>query len=77
MNGNGLTPGTGGSASQVTSSEDARFAKATREKISMLLLSVCEAMDEAQGFGLKVTFTLGIDQFGRNRIGEINIMRPL
>lgn len=48
-----------------------------RQRMQGLLESVMELLDEANRSGLVIGFNLCRDSFGRNRIAEIQVSKPL
>lgn len=58
-------------------SRDRELAADLRERLTAALQPVLELMDEASRVGLAVGWSLTRDQFGRQRVGEIQISRPL
>lgn len=56
---------------------DAEFAAQIRADLQEPLTAICEIMGRARQRGLNLTFNVGPDSFGRIKITDINIIRPL
>jgi hypothetical protein len=56
---------------------DAEAAAEIRAEAGDALKRLCDIMDRAKAAGLAVTFRIGPDQFGRNVVQEIAVVRPL
>jgi hypothetical protein len=56
---------------------DKELAADLRMKMEYALNAVCEIMREADQTGLQISFNLGRDQYGRQAITALNIVRPL
>jgi hypothetical protein len=64
-------------AAIVPGRSDAEVAAELRERLNVALGAVVSIMDDANAHGLQVSFQLGRDSYGRNRINELGIVRPL
>lgn len=56
---------------------DADKAADVRAKLRPLLDKVCEIITQARRDNLVVTFNLGPDQYGRQQVGTLDILKPL
>lgn len=56
---------------------DAVMAQDIRETLEPLVTKICQIMDDAKRHGLIVSFNIASDQYGRTKVVEINIVRPL
>lgn len=56
---------------------DSSVAQDLRQDILPLLNGVCAVMDRARAQGLKVGFNVSQDNFGRHRVTDIEIVKPL
>ncbi len=56
---------------------DALMAEEIRSELTAALGVVIEVMDRANLAGLQVSWSIGRDQFGRNTIQMIQIVKPL
>jgi hypothetical protein len=64
-------------ASIVPGRSDAEVAVDLRKRLEAALGNVVSIMDDANESGLQVSFQLGRDSYGKNRINELGIVRPL
>jgi hypothetical protein len=56
---------------------DQAIAAEIRAELAPLLDHVAAIMNRGQSHGLKVGFSIGLDQYGRHRPTPIDITRPL
>jgi hypothetical protein len=56
---------------------DADLAADLRKRLEAVLQQAVELINEGNRHGLQVGFAVNRDQFGRNRVAEITIYRPL
>jgi hypothetical protein len=59
------------------SKPDAQLAEEIRAELVVALGVVSEIMNRANAHGLQIAFNMGRDQFGRNKLHELQIMRIL
>jgi hypothetical protein len=64
-------------AAIVPGRSDAEVAADLRKRLNAALGEVKSIMDDANDSGLQVSFQLGRDSYGKNRINELGIVRPL
>lgn len=56
---------------------DAETAAELREALKVCLNDAAKIMERARAAGLVVSWNIGPDSFGRFRVNDINIVRPL
>ena len=56
---------------------DAEVAADLKKRLHAAIGEVVSIMDEANARGLQVSFQLGRDGYGKNRINDLEIVRPL
>lgn len=56
---------------------DKERAEQLRGQLRPLLEQACEIISDARRDGLVVTFNLGPDQYGNQRVSALDILRPL
>lgn len=56
---------------------DADVARDLRAEAAPLLAEIAKLMDSARAHGMIMSFTISPDQFGRNRAGEVTIVKAL
>lgn len=56
---------------------DADKATAYKESVRPLLMQVAKLVEEARKDGMVITFGMGQDQFGREAITYLNVVKPL
>jgi hypothetical protein len=56
---------------------DAMRAQEIRDQLAPLLAQVCAILNQARADGLIVSFNLGLDMYGRSRVQDMSIVRPL
>lgn len=62
--------------SEIHSNNYANAAAQIRKHMEAALQEVVGIMDQANAEGFQVAINLGRDNFGRNRINQIDILRP-
>lgn len=56
---------------------DASIAQAIRGDMQEPMAKICESMNRARAAGLVVNFTFAPDQYGRFRVPDISVVKPL
>jgi hypothetical protein len=64
-------------AAIVPGRSDTEVAADLRKRLEAALGEAISIMDDANESGLQVSFQLGRDSYGKNRINELGIVRPL
>jgi len=61
----------------VPAKSDQEIADDIRARLNDALNAVCEIMREGDQAGLQVTFSIGRDQYGKQGVTALTIVRPL
>jgi hypothetical protein len=61
----------------VPAKSDQETTDAIRARLNDALNAVCEIMREGDQAGLQVTFSIGRDQYGKQGVTALTIVRPL
>lgn len=56
---------------------DAEVAADIKAGAGAMLAPICALMDEARADGLVLNFQIGVDGFGRSRVVDISVVKPL
>lgn len=64
-------------ATLVPMKTDADLAAAFRAELAPLMDQVCDILNRARKEGLILNFNVAPDQFGRVRVAEVSVVRPL
>jgi hypothetical protein len=63
--------------SMVPAPTDSDIAKKLRAEMWGLLEQVCRVQSQANANGMRIEFHLGVDGFGRQIIGSLNVLKVL
>lgn len=56
---------------------DVAAAQTVRDELAPLLKAVCDIFDRAKAQGLIVSFNIATDQYGRTKVNDVSVVRPL